>query len=167
MTGCMLMADDFCLVIAEGSQKSHKKYSRLMINRIDWNQSQEEEQQGQSPSAVLTMMCRFRALSQQDSCVVNVRCSLSMLALNANTRRERLNVSALHARLWLLVVSCICAFTHPVAQSLTHPPTFHQPTHHAVMHPFIPFVRLEGFQGKHRNNMIFLMHKCTASLTLP
>lgn len=46
MTGCMLIADDFCLVIAEGSQKSHKKYSRLMLNRIDWNQSQEEEQQG-------------------------------------------------------------------------------------------------------------------------
>lgn len=47
MTGCMLIADDFCLVIAEGSQKSHKKYSRLMLNRINWNQSQEEEQQGQ------------------------------------------------------------------------------------------------------------------------
>lgn len=47
MTGCMLMADDFCLVIAEGSLKSHKKYSRLMLNRIDWNQSLEDEQQGQ------------------------------------------------------------------------------------------------------------------------
>ncbi|KAL3131502.1 U4/U6-U5 snRNP complex subunit prp3 [Trebouxia sp. C0009 RCD-2024] len=45
MTGCMLMADDFCLVIAEGSLKSHKKYSRLMLNRIDWNQSLEDEQQ--------------------------------------------------------------------------------------------------------------------------
>lgn len=48
MTGCMLMADDFCLVIAEGSLKSHKKYSRLMLNRIDWNQSLDDEQQGQS-----------------------------------------------------------------------------------------------------------------------
>jgi len=47
MTGCMLMADDFCLVIAEGSLKSHKKYNRLMLNRIDWNQSLEEEPQGQ------------------------------------------------------------------------------------------------------------------------
>lgn len=46
MTGCMLIADDFCLVIAEGSLKSHKKYNRLMLNRIDWNQSLEEEQQG-------------------------------------------------------------------------------------------------------------------------
>jgi len=41
------MADDFCLVIAEGSLKSHKKYNRLMLNRIDWNQSLEEEPQGQ------------------------------------------------------------------------------------------------------------------------
>jgi len=47
MTGCMLMADDFCLVMAEGSLKSHKKYNRLMLNRIDWNQSLEEEPQGQ------------------------------------------------------------------------------------------------------------------------
>ena len=54
MTGCMLTADDFCLVIAEGSQKSHKKYSRLMLNRIDWNQSQEEEQQG---CFRLTLVC--------------------------------------------------------------------------------------------------------------
>ena len=46
MTGCMLMADDFCLVMAEGSLKSHKKYNRLMLNRIDWNQSLEEEPQG-------------------------------------------------------------------------------------------------------------------------
>lgn len=47
MTGCMLMADDFCLVIAEGSLKSHKKYGRLMLNRIDWNQTLEDEQQGE------------------------------------------------------------------------------------------------------------------------
>lgn len=47
MTGCMLTADDFCLVIAEGSLKSHKKYNRLMLNRIDWNQTLEDEQQGQ------------------------------------------------------------------------------------------------------------------------
>lgn len=45
MSGCMLMADDFCLVIAEGSLKSHKKYNRLMLNRIDWNQSLEAEPQ--------------------------------------------------------------------------------------------------------------------------
>lgn len=45
MTGCMLMADDFCLVIAEGSSKSQKKYNRLMLNRIDWNQTQDTEQQ--------------------------------------------------------------------------------------------------------------------------
>lgn len=67
MTGCMLMADDFCLVVAEGSQKSHKKYSRLMLNRIDWNQSQEEEQQGQS--AALVLVCKRRAPSHQHSCV--------------------------------------------------------------------------------------------------
>lgn len=46
MTGCMLVADDFCLVITEGSLKSQKKYNRLMLNRIDWNQGQEDEQQG-------------------------------------------------------------------------------------------------------------------------
>ena len=46
MTGCMLLADDFCLVISEGSQKAQKKYNRLMLNRIDWNQGQEDEQQG-------------------------------------------------------------------------------------------------------------------------
>ena len=61
MTGCMLMADDFCLVIAEGSQKSHKKYGRLMLNRIDWNQSQEEEHQGEFRSAVLTLICTSTA----------------------------------------------------------------------------------------------------------
>lgn len=47
MTGCMLMANDFCLVIAEGSLKSHKKYGRLMLSRIDWNQTLDDEQQGQ------------------------------------------------------------------------------------------------------------------------
>ena len=65
----MLMADDFCLVIAEGSQKSHKKYNRLMLNRIDWNQSQEEEQEGQFQSAALTLVCKCRAPSHQYSCV--------------------------------------------------------------------------------------------------
>ena len=49
----MLMADDFCLVIAEGSLKSQKKYNRLMLNRIDWNQGQEDEQQGESCLPVL------------------------------------------------------------------------------------------------------------------
>ena len=52
MTGCMLMADDFCLVIAEGSLKSQKKYNRLMLNRIDWNQTQDTEQQGKNIAAV-------------------------------------------------------------------------------------------------------------------
>ena len=46
MTGCMLVASDFCLVITEGSLKSQKKYTRLMLNRIDWNQGQDDEQQG-------------------------------------------------------------------------------------------------------------------------
>ena len=46
MTGCMLVANDFCLVITEGSLKSQKKYNRLMLNRIDWNQGQDDEQQG-------------------------------------------------------------------------------------------------------------------------
>lgn len=46
MTGCMLVADDFCLVITEGSLKSQKKYNRLMLNRIDWNPGQEDEQPG-------------------------------------------------------------------------------------------------------------------------
>lgn len=54
MTGCMLVASDFCLVITEGSLKSQKKYNRLMLNRIDWNQGQDDEQQG---IATLPVQC--------------------------------------------------------------------------------------------------------------
>ena len=62
MTGCMLVADDFCLVITEGSLKSQKKYNRLMLNRIDWNPGQEDEQPGD------TFMSNVRATAH--ACVM-------------------------------------------------------------------------------------------------
>lgn len=58
MTGCMLMADDLCLVISEGSQKAQKKYNRLMMNRIDWNQGREDEQQGRPCEGSCASSCQ-------------------------------------------------------------------------------------------------------------
>lgn len=72
MTGCMLVADDFCLVITEGSLKSQKKYSRLMLNRIDWNQGQEDEQQGTPLLRLITQgYCINRLGLQSNSPTIN------------------------------------------------------------------------------------------------
>lgn len=120
MTGCMLMADDFCLVIAEGSQKSHKKYGRLMLNRINWNQSQEEEQQGQYQRAVLSLKCTPTALSHQNSCVVTVR----LVYIDTWTVK---------VRCWCVVKYCL----HPLRCQVSDPRTHvssRSPSMHSRIH---------------------------------
>lgn len=52
MTGVLLMADSFSLVVVEGCNKAHKRYAKLMLRRINWNKSahiegdDEEEEEG-------------------------------------------------------------------------------------------------------------------------
>ncbi|CAH0559492.1 unnamed protein product [Brassicogethes aeneus] len=38
MTGCVLMYPDCCVVVVEGGPKQLKKYKRLMLNRIKWEE---------------------------------------------------------------------------------------------------------------------------------
>lgn len=46
MTGaCLVLADAFCLVVVEGSPKTLRRYEKLMLRRIDWNQGREEEEE--------------------------------------------------------------------------------------------------------------------------
>ncbi|CAG9826860.1 unnamed protein product [Diabrotica balteata] len=38
MTGCVVMYPDCCVVVVEGGPKQQKKYKRLMLNRIKWEE---------------------------------------------------------------------------------------------------------------------------------
>ncbi|XP_056642699.1 U4/U6 small nuclear ribonucleoprotein Prp3 [Diorhabda sublineata] len=38
MTGCVLLYPDCCVVVVEGGPKQQKKYKRLMLNRIKWEE---------------------------------------------------------------------------------------------------------------------------------
>ncbi|KAK9878981.1 hypothetical protein WA026_003799 [Henosepilachna vigintioctopunctata] len=38
MTGCVMMYPDCCVVVVEGGPKQQKKYKRLMLNRIKWEE---------------------------------------------------------------------------------------------------------------------------------
>ena len=43
MTGCSLTTEALSVVVVEGGPKAHKRYSKLMLNRIKWDEDQEEE----------------------------------------------------------------------------------------------------------------------------
>uniref|UniRef100_A0A1B6FIF4 Small nuclear ribonucleoprotein Prp3 C-terminal domain-containing protein n=1 Tax=Cuerna arida TaxID=1464854 RepID=A0A1B6FIF4_9HEMI len=38
MTGCVVLYPDCCVVVVEGGPKQQKKYKRLMLNRIKWDE---------------------------------------------------------------------------------------------------------------------------------
>eukprot|EP00210_Caulerpa_lentillifera_P007310 g6987.t1 len=42
LTGCCLVAQPFCLVVVEGCQKATKRYKKLMLHRINWNELLED-----------------------------------------------------------------------------------------------------------------------------
>ena len=138
----MLMADDFCLVIAEGSQKSHKKYSRLMLNRIDWNQSQEEEQQGLF-LLFLSLVGRSSALLHQDSCA-------ALYFECANT--TQIGKVACLVRRWQACGcqwydACLPLHSRQLPSHKDSHPSIYPPDHHApTMHPVLQ--GLKAFRAK-------------------
>ncbi len=110
MTGCMLMADDFCLVIAEGSLKSHKKYNRLMLNRIDWNQSLEEEPQGQLLCPQIVKVCDADSASLRLPC-----CGHFVTALQMSCSQRPYMVSSLDVWVWTCG-KLMCLLLHQISQ---------------------------------------------------
>ena len=42
LTGCLLMWKDFNVVIVEGPSKSQRRYKKLLLQRIDWNETLED-----------------------------------------------------------------------------------------------------------------------------
>ena len=47
LTGCAVLTDEMCIVVAEGGIKAHKKYTKLMTQRIKWTVVPEEEEAGE------------------------------------------------------------------------------------------------------------------------
>ena len=47
LTGCAVLTDDMCIVVAEGGIKAHKKYTKLMTHRIKWDVVPEEDEAGE------------------------------------------------------------------------------------------------------------------------
>jgi U4/U6 small nuclear ribonucleoprotein PRP3 len=43
MTGCAVITDDMALVVVEGGQKAQKRYNKLMLRRINWDQGRDEQ----------------------------------------------------------------------------------------------------------------------------
>lgn len=43
MTGCAVITPGRAVVVAEGTAKAHKRYGKLMLQRIDWNEHKEDE----------------------------------------------------------------------------------------------------------------------------
>ena len=61
LTGCAVLTDDMCIVVAEGGIKAHKKYTKLMTQRIKWAVVPEEEEAGE------LQLCSSCAQNMQNS----------------------------------------------------------------------------------------------------
>nr|XP_023021766.1 U4/U6 small nuclear ribonucleoprotein Prp3 [Leptinotarsa decemlineata] len=46
MTGCVILYPDCCVVVVEGGPKQQKKYKRLMLNRIKWEEDMVKDPDG-------------------------------------------------------------------------------------------------------------------------
>ncbi len=44
MTGCSVTMEALSVVVVEGGPKSHKRYNKLMLGRIKWEEEQEEDE---------------------------------------------------------------------------------------------------------------------------
>ena len=44
MTGCSVTTEALSVVVVEGGPKSHKRYNKLMLGRIKWEEEQEEDE---------------------------------------------------------------------------------------------------------------------------
>lgn len=44
MTGAAVITPARAVVVAEGSNKAHKRYAKLMLERIKWNKAPEDEE---------------------------------------------------------------------------------------------------------------------------
>lgn len=42
MTGCAVITDTMALVIVEGGEKAQKRYNKLMLRRINWQQGRDD-----------------------------------------------------------------------------------------------------------------------------
>ncbi|CAL8464003.1 g3538 [Coccomyxa elongata] len=52
MTGCSVTTEALSVVVVEGGPKAHKRYNKLMLNRIKWDEDQEEEDDTKEESGV-------------------------------------------------------------------------------------------------------------------
>lgn len=46
MTGCVMLYPDCCVIVVEGGPKQQKKYKRLMLNRIKWDEDSVKDPDG-------------------------------------------------------------------------------------------------------------------------
>lgn len=44
MTGCAVISPERAVVVAEGSAKAQKRYAKLLLQRIDWNEHRDDEE---------------------------------------------------------------------------------------------------------------------------
>ena len=54
MSGCLLITDDFAIVITEGARKAQKRYAHLLLNRINWNPAAEDDEGADDSKCVIT-----------------------------------------------------------------------------------------------------------------
>eukprot|EP00884_Botryococcus_braunii_P015893 jgi/Botrbrau1/2988/Bobra.0026s0049.2 len=43
MTGCSVITDDMAIVVVEGGEKAQKRYNKLMLRRINWEQGRDDQ----------------------------------------------------------------------------------------------------------------------------